>query len=130
MKLVINELSFSRVQSEGEASNLYNGFFEACLYLERRYKVKLSLLFSQSPNNNPLNEGLPFQRWLANRKDKEEIRSILSMLTNNPIIQDYPYYYLDNVEAIGLGYAFEQDEVSISFLTDPIWNYHFISLNQ
>jgi hypothetical protein len=129
MILVLNELSYSITESETEASLWYDTLFDLCITIEKEFKIKLSIEYSESIKNTPFNHQLTFEKWLT-QKDKNIKSSILSMLTKNQFIPEYPYYKIDGEEGKGIGFAYENDEVLISFITDDKWKVNSLSITQ
>jgi hypothetical protein len=129
MILVINELSYSYTESEGQSKSWYDDFFDMCIEIEKNYKCKLRLKYSLSLQQHNFNESYIFLRWLSSQ-NREQKTSILSMLTKETFIHDYPYYKAYDAEGKGLGYAYENDELLISFKTSENWTNHYIPVVQ
>lgn len=121
MELVLNELSYATALSESQAKSWYDIFFiEICLKTQKELNSKLNLQHSLSPKNVQFHPSYSFEKWISELK-KDERSMILSMLTSNPFIQNYPYYKYMDVEGQGLGYAYENDGVLISFASNDLW---------
>lgn len=120
MVLIINELSYSSSVSENQAKVWYDDFFQVCFKIEKEYKSKLSLKYSISLIQYNFHENYIFMNWLSSQR-KEEKSSILSMMTKDGFIHNYPYYKAYGLEGKGLGYAYENNEFLISFKTSDNW---------
>ncbi len=121
MELVLNELSYAVALSESQAKSWYdNLFIEICLKTQKEFKTKLNLQHSLSPKLFQFHESYSFEKWIS-ELEKDDRSIILSMLTSEPFIQNYPYYKFNDEEGMGLGYAFENDGVLISFLSNNFW---------
>lgn len=122
MQLVFNELSYATAASESQAKNWYDELFNICLNLEKKFKTNLILLHSQSPKDYFIYPNYPFIKWIKTLQ-KDDRSRVLSMLTNAPFIHDYPYYSvkITKKEGKGIGYAYENEEVLISFASEDQW---------
>lgn len=129
MVLVINELSYSYTESEGQSKSWYDDFFNLCFEIEKNYNCKLGLKYSLSLKQHNFNDSYVFLKWL-NYQNREQKTSILSMLTKEAFIHDYPYYKAYDKEGKGLGYAYENNELLISFKTSENWSNHYIPVVQ
>lgn len=129
MIFVVNELSYSQSESVNQAKTWYDNFFQLCIKFEKEYATKLNLKFSTSLIDYNFHQNFIFKQWLSVQK-KDEKSSILSMLTKEPIIHEYPYYKAYGIEGKGIGYAFENDEFLISFETSINWTVDYILVLQ
>ena len=129
MLVVINELSYTDAVSTAQSKSWYDSFFSICLTMEKRFKSKIGLKFSTSPNEVNFHAEYTFMKWLSNQQ-KEERSSVLSMLTREKLVHNYPSFKAYNIEGKGLGYAFENDESLISFQTSTNWLINFIPTTQ
>jgi hypothetical protein len=121
MKLVINELSYGKTTSDVKAKQWYDTFFDECIAIEKEYKSKVTLIYSLPISNHAFNSDYSFGSWINGLLDSDYKSSILGMLTQDPIIHDYPYYKVYGVEGKGIGYAFDTNELLISIQSDANW---------
>ena len=52
------------------------------------------------------------------------------MLTSNTIIHEYPYYKFNDLEGKGIAYAYENDDLLISFISNKIWKNCWLIISQ
>jgi len=121
MELVVNELSYGNTTSNAEAKQWYDTFFNECIAIEKEFKSKVSLIYSLPIRNHAFNPDYSFSNWISGLLDNDYKSSILGMLTQHPIIHNYPYYKVYGVEGKGIGYAFETDELLISIQSAANW---------
>ncbi|MFH7002116.1 hypothetical protein [Flavobacterium bizetiae] len=129
MVLVINELSYSETESEVQAKVWYDLFFDICFKFEIDYKEKTVLKYSHSIVDNNFNNDFSFHKWLSSQ-EKDKKSSVLSMLTNGTLIHGYPYYKAYDEEGKGIGYAYENDNLLISFETYDNWKVNYLPIVQ
>ena len=127
MLLTLNELSYASAVSESQAKSWYDIFFETCLKIEKDLKIKLSITFSISPREFNFYPTLPFIKWL-HLQEKDNKSSILLMLTKAPIIHEYPYYKIGDLEGKGIAYACENENLLISFASNSFWESQWLSI--
>jgi len=129
MELTFNELSLSTTSHSAQASALYDDFFGCCLILQQTYKENIELHFSEEPHTHIFHPDLSFFSWLkiCSRDDQ---RSILLMLTKTPIVIDYPYYQTTELDGMGLGYAYENDLLLISFSSADKWRQDYLEVRK
>ncbi|GEP49835.1 hypothetical protein FNO01nite_05070 [Flavobacterium noncentrifugens] len=124
MEIILNELSLSNVESADIAKSLYNDLFQICNSFRKKFKTQIGIKFSESPRNYTLHDDLPFEKWLTNLK-KDDRATMLSMLTREKILHEYPYYKvvvgLNAIESKSIGYAFENGELLFSFQSREMW---------
>lgn len=120
MILVVNELSYSQTPSSAEAKLWYDTFFNTCISLERNFKNKVTLIYSTSIRNHAFNVTYSFGNWF-NALENDLKSSVLAMLTEHPLLHDYPYYKVLGIEGKGIGYAFETEDLLISVKSDKKW---------
>jgi len=129
MELALNELSLSKLEHFAQAVILYDTFFECCLKIEEIYKVKVGVSYSNQPQYFSFHPDITFLSWLNSRRTDDR-RSILSMLTSEQIVLNYPYYKVINLEGIGIGYAHENNLFCISFSTKEEWKNDYLQVNK
>src|SRR5436190_19466889 len=117
MEIILNELSYRNARSEGEAKVWYDTFFNVSFDIKKEIKQNLSIVFSENPKTKVLHANFTFLKWLSSL-EKDNKALVLSMLTQSPIIHDYPYYKFNGTYGQGLGYAFETNNVLISFVSN------------
>jgi hypothetical protein len=129
--VVLNELSYSGilVRKEEQAKLLYDLLFKTCLNIESDLRIKLHFSYSKSLQEEVFHHNFPFLKWLG-AQTRENKTSILSMLTNQPFIHDYPFYKVFGSEGKGIGYAYENEELLISFQSHENWKTSILSIVQ
>jgi hypothetical protein len=60
-------------------------------------------------------------------EDVEFKRRVLLRITKDPIGVDYPYYYYERISCQGLGFAFENDYISLSYGQEH-WESHELNI--
>ena len=137
MELIFNELSACKISSSKDASKIYKIFFELVIIALKNkcpYDLtdKITSIGSLFLKEVVLHNGLSFISWISKLPLSRitEKRIFLRLLTvySNPI--NYPEYNFKNKQALGLGYAFEKNLISISFNTSEIWNKHSLTITK
>ncbi|HFK5503060.1 TPA: hypothetical protein ACG0AG_001758 [Elizabethkingia anophelis] len=123
MDLILNELSHSLEWTEFQATPIFDTFFTVCLSIEKDVKCKVFIKYSNSIFQNDSN----FQRWLS-LQNKDEKSRILSMLTGSQFILEHPYYKFENDYGLGIGYAFENEDLLFSFQSDDKWKLNYLNI--
>jgi hypothetical protein len=128
LELAFNELSRKNIADDTiTAEKWLEVFFNNCLNVSQRTGKNIiiitairfsEILFSKN--------GFSFQHWLSKIPDKEKLRRILSMLTRGQVRKDYPYYYLNGEPCQGLGYAYENSLIAVSYPLVEEWDTHFL----
>lgn len=121
MRLVLNELSIKEC-SVAEVSNLYESFFKMCINAGKSHNRKASIISVNRFSEFNFHKDLLFQQWVSGQtKDLKNL--IISMVSKSPLILDYPYYSFNGKNSKGLGYAFENNLLAISFDVDQLWRH-------
>ena len=121
MDIVLNELSFEN-GNHGRAIDWYNIFFDTCLSLGKELNTHVSVVATDRLSNIILDKEMMFDKWLSTISDKDKKFAIISMVTKKPILHEYPYYYYEQQEAKGLGYAYENELLPISLDNNTKWH--------
>lgn len=120
MRVVLNELSFEDAVL-GTAKSWYDTFFDSCISIGKELGSNISVVSTRKPSEIILDEEMPFQKWISLISDLDKKRLIMSMMTREPILFDYPYYSFQESNAIGLGFAFENDLLPLSLNNNEKW---------
>lgn len=127
MDVVLNELSISDGNS-GRVNEWYTTLFDTCFFLGDTLKTNISLISTKRMSQIVLDDNMLFQKWLSTITNSEKKSAIISMVSKKPLLLDYPYYYYQDLEAKGLGYAYENRLLPISFNNNSKWHQLFLDI--
>jgi len=115
MKVYFNELSEMHNAPDVDTAHRWlNMFFELGKQFSIRRKEMVSIVTTKPFKDIYLNEGTSFTNWIKTIKDVEFKRLLLSMLTKHPLL-DYPFYTFNSKPCHGMGFAFENNELCLSY---------------
>lgn len=116
MDFIFNELSLTAIpKNKHEASSWIGYFFENAIEISKRRNEIVSLNTTIAFNQILLTPEYSFSTWLFSLPNKEQSQAIISMLTKKPILQSYPYFYYKNKTACGLGLAYTNGVIAMSY---------------
>lgn len=116
MKLFFNELATNYIAKDIESAHKWlSTFFEICDQVRERSQRHVSVVTTIKFTNIYIHSNTSFAQWISTLDDLEYKRRILSMVTRSPVVIEYPYYYYERKACQGLGMAYEEDEISVSY---------------
>lgn len=127
MEVVFNELSFTKVTSEQAANDCYERFFKHCLAIEKLSLTDLLKIITIDTIDifgEEIYDEISFRSWLERLPVKFDAEKTLiyKILADSKKAINYPEYQYENNEAKGLGLAYENEQLAISFQTNEKWN--------
>lgn len=128
MRYVFNEISTRNIAPDVDTAHGWlHVFFEICDQSGIRSGEKISIVSVLKFSQIFFHHDTSFTNWIKTLKDIEFKRRVLSRITKDPIKIDYPYYYYENVRCQGLGFAFENDCISLSYGSEH-WEPHELDI--
>lgn len=135
MELVFNELSVAKTQHESHAQQLYKQFYETTIHADMTkcsfvHESKITVIKEGAIADICLFPDFSFKQWLSRlpltelNKKRKFFRMIGTF--QSPVI--YPEYSYKKKEALGLGYAFKNNLLAISFETSAQWNKWWVEI--
>ncbi len=129
MRHVFNELSARNIAPDIDTAHLWlTTFFSIGEQSSIRSQETISIASTLKFSEIHFHEKTSFTNWIRTIDDIEFRRRILAMITKEPI-KNYPYYYYEASPCQGLGEAFENDEISISYGSEH-WPSHELNITR
>ncbi len=137
MDFVFNELSLVEVKSRQQAENAYKTFFELAVKSENLkckfdgiHRIITMKMFSLAKSElYPKNT---FEQYLSRLSIKERSKKLkffrMIGTFQKPVI--YPEYSYKKQEALGLGYAYKNDLIALSYNATEEWNTCFVEIDE
>lgn len=120
MDIVFNELSIKYGAAEKEVLEWFNVFFENTKKIQEITK-KLTSIVSSINIKDIQFSNYSVKQWLS-KQSKDNKQLLLKLLTNKPLIHNYPDYYFEKILCKGFGYAYENQELCTSFISSQKWD--------
>ncbi len=129
LEVVLNELSLKKQADDVQtAQELMSGFITTLREVESAKNVKITLIYQRdllSNETNNLAPNYPLRSYIYDRSvDEKERRLLIALMTKGPYIDETnldEFLYQGKI-AIGLGYAYQHNDLAISLKTDACWD--------
>ncbi len=117
MDLILNELSLKTIPTEKEVGDtVMHTFVEKLKLIQKTVQRKMFLRATLSLKRAFIADNYAMMQWAKNPKNRENAAFLLGLVTQEPILRDYPpYYFYDDEESAGLGIAHENNDFAVSF---------------
>lgn len=135
MQIVFNELSFPRVNTQEQAKKSFDLFLNLCIALHKLSLDNTTNILRIGFHDFMTKEvfiGYNFHKWLKSLPPRKQVEKslIIKMLAENKNVDHYSEEITyEEKKCFGLGYASENDLISISF-SSLEWDFASITLNK
>lgn len=105
---------------EKKVNEWFNVFFKNLRKIQEITKKSISVISSINIKDIQFSN-YSVKQWLS-KQSKHNKQLLLKFLTNKPLIHDDPYYYFEQIPCNGFSYAYENQELCSSFISNQKWD--------